>query len=129
MSYVSEKVEAWWRSHGGRPGLEGPLIEWAEARFAERQSGDEYAKTRVVIVGEDGQIQAEGTNYSHAIWEGHTGTYIDMGDGGDLLILGLALGQLKRRHGGVQNGVATFWDLCSGQSERARRRELAALKH
>ena len=113
MSYVSEKVEAWWRSHGGRPGLEGPLTEWAEAR--------------VVIVGEDGQIQASGTNYSHAIWEGQDGTYIDMGDGGDLLILGRARAQLERRHG-VRNVVATFWDLCSGQSERARKRELAALK-
>lgn len=127
MSYVSEKVEAWWRSRGGRPGLEGPLTEWAEARFAERQAGDEYAKTRVVIVGEDGQIQAVGTNYSHAIWEGQDGTYIDMGDGGDLLILGRARSQLERRHG-VRNVVATFWDLCSGQSERSRRRELAALK-
>lgn len=127
MSYVSEKVEAWWRSHGGLPGLEGPLIEWAEARFAERQSGDEYAKTRVCVVGEDGKIQAEGTNYSHAIW-GQNGTYIDMCDGGDLLILGLALGQLKHRHG-VRNAVATYWELCSGQSERSHRRELAALKH
>lgn len=126
MSYVSEKVEAWWRSHGGRPGLEGPLTEWAEARFAERQAGDEYAKTRVVIVGEDGQIQAEGTNYSHAIWGRRRGTYINMGDG-DLLILGRARGQLERRHG-VRNVVATYWELCSGQSERARKRELAALK-
>ena len=126
MSYISEKVEAWWRSHGGRPGLEGPLTEWAEARFAERQSGDEYAKTRVCIVGEDGQIQAEGTNYSHAIW-GQNGTYVDMGDGRDLVILGRARGQLEQRHG-VRNVVATFWDLCSGQSERARQRELAALK-
>ena len=127
MSYVSEKVEAWWRSHGGRPGLEGPLKEWAEARFAERQAGDEYAKTRVCVVGEDGQIQATGTNYSHAIWGRRRGTYIDMGDDGDLVILGRARGQLEQRHG-VRNVVATFWDLCSGQSERARRRELAALK-
>lgn len=126
MSYVSEKVEAWWRSRGGRPGLEGPLTEWAEARFAERQAGDEYAKTRVCVVGEDGQIQAEGTNYSHAIW-GQNGTYVDMGDGRDLVILGRARGQLEQRHG-VRNVVATFWDLCSGQSERSRRRELAALK-
>ena len=126
MSYISEKVEAWWRSHGGRPGLEGPLTEWAEARFAERQSGDEYAKTRVCVVGEDGQIQAEGTNYSHAIW-GQNGTYVDMGDGRDLVILGRARAQLERRHG-VRNVVATFWDLCSGQSEQARQRELAALK-
>lgn len=127
MSYISEKVEAWWRSHGGRPGLEGPLTKWAEARFAERQAGDEYAKTRVCVVGEDGQIQATGTNYSHAIW-GQNGTYIDMGDGGDLLILGRARAQLERRHG-VRNVVATYWELCSGQSERSRRRELAALKH
>lgn len=127
MSYVSEKVEAWWRAHGGRPGLEGPLTEWAEARFSERQAGDEYAKTRVCVVGEDGQIQATGTNYSHAIW-GQNGTYIDMGDGGDLLILGRARAQLERRNG-VRNVVATYWELCSGQSERSRRRELAALKH
>ena len=128
MSYVSEKVEAWWRAHGGRPGLEGPLTEWAEARFAEWQDGDEYAKTRVVIVGEDGQIQASGTNYSCAIWGRQRGTYIDMGDGADLVTLGRARAQLERRNG-VRNVVATYWELCSGQSERSRRRELAALKH